>query len=145
MIPNATPSTGYLPPGVHTASWSEVHQRFCWNDHRIYLASGLLAALYNLAGAKCRSIILNGSFVSLKELPNDYDGAWNPSNVNVSLIDPVLLNFANGREAMKSKYRGELFPLTSRTNSGDTFLEFFQTDRNNVKKGVINIDLRSLP
>ena len=145
MIPNATPSTGYLPPCVHAASWSEVHKRFCWNSHRSYLASGLLGALYNLAGAKCRSVILDGSFVSLKDLPNDYDGAWDTRNVNFCLIDPVLLNFANSPEAMKLKYGCELFPLTCRTISGDTFLEFFQTDRNNIKKGIINIDLGSLP
>lgn len=145
MIPNITPSTGYLPPGVHTASWVEVRQRFCWNSHRACLALGLLAALYNLASAKCRSVILDGSFVSLKDLPNDYDGAWDPRNVNLCLLDPVLLNFMNGREAMKSKYGGELFPATCMATPGNTFFEFFQTDRNNIVKGIIDIDLGSLP
>lgn len=90
-------------------------------------------------------MILDGSFVSSKELPEDYDGLWSPDGVNSSHIDPVLLDFSNGRAAMKSKYFGELFPATALAAPGVPFLDFFMTDRNGVPKGVVQIDLRSLP
>jgi len=145
MIPDADSSTGYLPPGLHDAPWGEVAQRFCGNGHRTRLAGGLLAALYNLAGAGCQLMLLDGSFVSQKNLPNDYDGAWDMRGVDPSRLDPILLDFTNGRAAMKSKYLGELFPVTAIAAPGVRYRDFFMTDRNGVAKGVINIDLGSLP
>ena len=107
--------------------------------------TGLLAACRNLASAGCCLVLLNGSFVSAKPLPNDYDGAWETVGVNPDRLDPVLLDFSNGRAAMKSKYLGELFPATSSAEPGVLFRDFFQSDRDGVAKGIVQIDLGSLP
>jgi hypothetical protein len=58
-------------------------------------------------------------------------------------LDPVLLTFDAGRATQKAKYYGELFPAqTVEGGSGNTFLEFFQVDRNSgERKGIIRIDL----
>lgn len=144
MIPEANPATGYLPPGIHNASWSEVASRFSKNGHRTRLLQGLLAALTNLTRAGCRSLLLDGSFVTEKELPEDYDGAWDPAGVDPDRLDPVLLDFSNGRAAMKSKYMGELFPATFMAAPGVLFRDFFLKDRSGLPKGVILIDLGSL-
>jgi hypothetical protein len=145
MLPDVDTSTGYLPPGVHDAPWSEVAPCFSGNGHRIRLLGGLLAALQNLAAAGCRSMLLDGSFVSQKDLPEDYDGAWDTSGVDPYRLDPVLLDFTNGRAAMKSKYLGELFPSSSFAAPGILCRDFFMKDRNGVPKGIVNIDLGSLP
>jgi hypothetical protein len=145
MIPDADSLTGYLPPGVHNALWKEVAPRFSCNGHRTRLLGGLLAALQNLAGAGCRSVLLDGSFVSRKDLPEDYDGAWDTRGVDPHRLDPVLLDFTNSRAAMKSKYLGELFPATSHAAPGVLYRDFFLKDRNGVPKGVVHIDLGSLP
>ena len=145
MLPDANPTTGYLPPGVHDATWGEVMERFTENSWRLRLAEGLLAACKELAGAGCRSVLLNGSFVSLKAFPGDYDGAWDPSGVDPDLLDPVLLDFSDGRAAMKAKYYGELFPETALASAGTTFRDFFRTDRDGREKGVVLIELGSLP
>ncbi len=145
MLPAAESSTGYLPPGVHLAPWSEVAPRFSGNGHRARLVGGLLAALQNLAGAGCLSVFLDGSFISEKELPYDYDGAWDTRGVDPYRLDPVLLDFSNSRAAMKSKYFGELFPATATAAPGVLYRDFFQKDRNGVPKGVVHIDLGSLP
>ena len=145
MLPDADPLTGYLPIGVHDASWSEVAPRFGLNGHRLRLLGGLLAALRNLAGAGCRSVLLDGSFASLKDLPEDYDGAWDTYGVDPYRIDPVLLDFTNERAAMKSKYLGELFPATALAAPGVLYRDFFMKDRNGAPKGVVNINLASLP
>lgn len=105
----------------------------------------MLAALQNLASAGCRSVLLDGSFVSHKELPEDYDGAWDTQGVDPYRLDPVLLDFTNGRAAMKSKYLGELFPASFLAAPGVLYRDFFMKDRNGVPKGVVNIDLGSLP
>jgi uncharacterized protein DUF6932 len=145
MLPDADSATGYLPPGTHGAPWSEVVSRFGVNRHRSRLIGGLLAALQNIAGAGCRLVLLDGSFVSLKELPQDYDGAWDTTGVDPNLVDPILLDFSNGRAAMKSKYLGELFPASAAAAPGVLYRDFFRKDRNGVPKGVVQIDLGSLP
>jgi hypothetical protein len=145
MLPLPDSSTGYLPPGVHKAPWCEVTPRFGGNGHRLRLIGGLLAALQNLAGAGCRSVLLDGSFVSRKDLPEDYDGAWDTIGVDPALLDPVLLDLSKGRAAMKSKYLGELFPVTAAAAAGVLYREFFMKDRNGVPKGIVQIDLGSLP
>lgn len=145
MIPALDASTGYLPPGVHNASWDEVAERFVGNSHRVELLRGLLEALQNLRAAGCQSVLLDGSFVSAKPLPSDYDGAWDVRGVDPHLLNPVLLDFGNKRAAMKARFKGELFPAHINAAPGVTYREFFQRDRNGVPKGVIEIDLRSLP
>ena len=145
MLPRINSYTGYLPPGVHKALWTEVESRFGLNSHRDWLLEGLRNALTSLAGAGCREVLLDGSFVSAKPLPNDYDGAWEPDGVDPELLDPVLLDFSNGRAAMKAKFGGELFPASAKAVRGILYRDFFLTDRNGVCKGVIEIDPRSLP
>lgn len=145
MLPDVDSTNGYLPPGVHDAPWAAIAHGFSANGHRSRLLAGLLAALQNLAGAGCRSVLLDGSFVSQKDLPEDYDGAWDTQGVDPYRLDPVLLDFSNGRAAMKSKYLGELFPATASAAPGVFYRDFFMKDRNGVPKGVVNLDLGSLP
>lgn len=145
MIPAFDASTGYLPPGIHFATWAEVTARFAVNSHRARLTTGLLNALVNLAGAGCRKVMLDGSFVSEKALPNDYDAAYDTVGVNPYQMDPVFLDFSNARAAMKAKYGGELFPANADAGGGVLYRDFFLKDRNGVPKGVIQIDLGSLP
>lgn len=83
--------------------------------------------------------------MSLKDLPQDYDAAWDTADVDPDLLDPVLLDFSNGRSAMKSKYLGELFPATALAAPGVLYRDFFRKDRNGVPKGILHIDLRTLP
>lgn len=145
MIPELDPLTGYLPPGIHDTAWGAIPAHFSANSHRASLVDGLLRALVNLAGAGCRLVLLDGSFVSLKTLPNDYDAAWETAGVDPGLLDPVLLDFSRGRAAMKAKYGGELFPASAKAAAGIVYRDFFQRDRNGVPKGVLQINLGSLP
>lgn len=145
VIPQTDTNTGYLPPGVHTANWCEVVDCFAGNRHRANLTEGLLAACRNLAAAGCRELLLDGSFVTTTTLPGDYDGAWETAGVDPDRVDPVFLDFSQRRAAMKSKYLGDLFPASAYAASGVLYRDFFMTDRNGVEKGVVLIDLRSLP
>lgn len=43
---------------------------------------GLLAACRNLAEAGCGLLLLDGSFVSAKAPPGDYDAAWETEGVD---------------------------------------------------------------
>lgn len=107
------------------------------------LMRGLLNAL---KGASCSVVYVDGSFVSHKDMPRDYDACWELEGVNLNTIDPVLLEFDNTL-IQKAKYRGEMFPTDSRdTEAAWSFLLFFQVDKYTLApKGIIAIDLRGLP
>lgn len=123
--------------------WNEVVQYFGNNYHRMRLIGGLEAACRNLSSAGCKWLILDGSFVTKKLLPGDYDGVWESDRDDYRLLDPVLLDFSEQRAAMKVKYLGDLFPVNLNEASGQHFVDFFRTDRNGVEKGLVRIKLES--
>jgi hypothetical protein len=136
-------SSGFLPPGVHMASWAEIEARLGGNAWRKQLLVGLREAARSLAGAGCTMLWIDGSFVSSKESPSDFDGCWDAVGVRAAFLDPVLLDFSHRRQAQKAKYGGELFPsLHIEAISGLPFLEFFQIDQHtgNVK-GIVSLEL----
>ena len=145
VIPDLDPKTGYLPPGIHDASWCDVAGRFGGNSHRERLLEALLTACRDLAEAGCKELLLDGSFVTAKALPGDYDATWETVGVDFNRLDPVLLDLKHPRAAMKAKYLGDLFPASVHAAPGALFRDFFMTDRNGVQKGVVLIDLGSLP
>jgi hypothetical protein len=131
-----------LPPGVHWALIGEVKERFGWTDRRLELFHGIVRVLTVLQAAGCPRLYLGGSFVTDKEWPNDFDGCWDPSGVQASKLDPVLLDFNNGRRAQKLKYGGEMFPTSFLTETNATFLNFFQIDKHSGQpKGIIGVEL----
>jgi hypothetical protein len=146
MLPPFT-ETGVLPAGVHVASWDEVEERFGGSARREVLLDGLLAAATNLRAAGARVLWLDGSFVTDKEEPDDWDGVWDPSNADITRVDPVLVDpndLATGRYRQKAKYGGELF-VGVETATGMPFQLFFQLDKNGDPKGIVRLDLRTLP
>src|SRR5712671_3400810 len=98
-----------LPPGIHWATLAEVGVRFGQTPHRAWLFEGVVEVAAALRRAHCARMYLDGSFVTEKTHPNDFDGCWDATNVRVALLDPVLLDFDNERAAQKQKYRGEMF------------------------------------
>jgi hypothetical protein len=106
------------------------------------LFAGLKRASKALSAAECRTIYVDGSFVSGKPNPNDYDVCWDPAGVDPAKLDPVFLDFSNKRANQKAKYLGEFFPFSAEAAPGKTFLEFFQTDRfTGARKGILVTDL----
>lgn len=100
----------------------------------------------SLKEAGCLTAYIDGSFVTQKETPGDFDACWDPVGVDPLRLDPVLLMFDSGRIAQKTKYGGELFIASIRNGrTGPAMLDFFQTDKDSGKrKGIVAIDLRRL-
>lgn len=133
-----------LPPGIHSATLSEVSDLYGNNPVRRRQFEGLVRACKALARAGCQCIYLDGSYVTGKPRPGDYDACWDPTGVLVENLDPTFLNFDNKREAQKQKYEGEFFPFSVDAGNGQVFLDFFQTDRHSGdRKGILAIDLTS--
>lgn len=131
-----------LPPGIHQTTMEEVRVAFATNDQRILLFDGFQRAVSSLVAAGCRLVYLDGSFVTEKPNPNDFDGCWDSTGVDPTKLDPVLLKFENGRAAQKAKYFGELFIAYHFAAPGIIFLDYFQVDRySSEPKGLLVIPL----
>jgi hypothetical protein len=90
---------------------------------------------------------VGGSFVTDKEEPDDWDGVWDPADANLAMVDPVLIDLSdleNGRFRQKAKYGGELL-VHVEGGSGLPFQLFFQSDLNGDSKGIVLLDIRTLP
>jgi len=144
VLPPFDATSGRLPEGAHEATWEEVIDRFGWNQRRRRLIDGLGEALLLLAGAGCSRVWLNGSFVTAKEEPADFDAVWDPNGVDLDRLDTVFFDFSDGRRAQKLRFGGELLPNVVESASGLVFAEFFQNERDTSRKGIVVIDPRRM-
>ncbi len=127
-----------LPPGIHDATLEEVAARFATTPHRTWLFGGFARVVEALRRAGCSTIFLDGSFITAKPHPGDFDGLWDLNGVDPNQLDPVLLDFDNMRAAQKAKYFGEMFLMQLPHQPG--LLPFFQKDKfSDAPKGVVRI------
>jgi hypothetical protein len=151
MIPNlqtvASSPWPLLPPGVHVATLDEVEVAFATNARRRELFEGIVVALDKLRIAGCPTAYIDGSYASGKPMPGDFDACWDPAGVDVNRLDPVFLDFDNGRSNQKAAFKGEFFPSSMTcADVGSSFVEFFQRDRfTGNRKGIISISLQTDP
>lgn len=97
MLHTFDPDSGRLPPGEPIASWGDAVERFGWTERR--LLDGLAEAIELLATAGCRKVWLNGSFVTAKDEPGDFDACWDTDGVDLDVLDQVLLDLSNHRRS----------------------------------------------
>jgi len=86
--------------------------------------------MISLKNAGCSVIYVDGSFVTSKPIPGDFDACWDTNSVDINKlrsIAPNSLNFKNKRAAQKSQYKGEfLLADRSANQAGIIFLDFFR-------------------
>ena len=146
MIPQHD-QNGLLPPGLHWASGpDELVHRFALGTRRKRLFEGFLDGVRLLRVAGCRFVYLDGSFVTTKPSPSDFDACWDPLGVDLSKLDPVFFDFSNSRAGQKTRFGGEFFPSGSRAEEPfRTFFDFFQNDKETGKaKGLVAFKLSTL-
>lgn len=130
-----------LPSGIHDAAIDEIYTRYAINLKRQELFEGLTRAVENLFQSGCPQVFLDGSYVTAKPDPSDYDALWDPRFVNPALLDPIFLDFTRGTYYQKLKYLGEFFPAVAIEGSTRRpFMDFFQTDnQTGARKGIIRL------
>jgi hypothetical protein len=145
VIPEFDP-VGKLPAGIHEATWKELAIRYGTTAHRRRLLDGLMLALESLRDAGCTRVYINGSFVTAKNEPGDFDACWEAGGVDSRLLDPVLLDFSDRRRAQKARFSGELFPAEVPAEpTGTRFLDYFQQDKTTgARKGIVALELKDL-
>ncbi|MBZ0187442.1 MAG: hypothetical protein K8F91_14440 [Candidatus Obscuribacterales bacterium] len=101
-------------------------------------------ALVNLKEAGCRRVYVDGSFVSHRVKPGDWDACWELESVDLALVDPIIIDADFFPDRMKEKYGGDLY-LQAPKLPGGNMLAFFQKDRDGTKKKIVLIRLETLP
>jgi hypothetical protein len=93
MIPKLL-RNGNLPQGIHETTWKQFCKRFGQTEHRRSLIKGLASALKDLSAAGCKMVYINGSFITAKDLLEDYDLCWSIDGVVPEKLNPALLDFS---------------------------------------------------
>ncbi len=130
MIP-AFNDNGYLPPGIHPAALEEIAERFGSGSEIRRVQMESIRWLVEIAArAGVTKIVLNGSFTTDQEEPNDVDCVLLVAPD--SLLDEVaLLELHGGVPFLELQIVEETeFP---------TVTQYFGTDRDRVAKGMLEI------
>jgi hypothetical protein len=129
-------SNGYLPPGIYEATLAQIEKNYTYNLRRKWLFEGLTKLVKTLKTAGCKTLYLNGSYITNKLEPNDYDAVWEYEGVD-NTIDPLIRDGLDNI-TIKRKYGGDIFCHMPKYFN---YIEYFQTDWRGIPKGIIRIDL----
>ena len=132
---------GLLDPGIHPMTWKEFYDLFSANSkRRKELMEGLGKVVTILREIGAMRIYIDGSFVTQKLEPNDWDACFDGS---IPVVNNLLCKHPfNSRKTQKELYKGELFYAYDEADEfGHTYLEFFQQKKENsaIKKGIIEL------
>ncbi len=135
---------GQLEPGIYELELNYVEREFCYNEHRKWLFEGIKLAIADLQKIGCIYIYLDGSYVTKKILPKDFDLCWDESNIDLvasSRVCPELFDPGWKFEKFKSRYRGDVAPANSIADQdrGINYLGYFMEDRQGRDKGIVKI------
>lgn len=144
---------GNLVAGIHDLSWSEFLNEFGYTQHRKELLDGLLVALKALKKNNCQTVLIDGSFVTKTEKPNDFDACFIEAGMkeedfkNLIVEFPEFIDPTPKRRLQKARFKGEIFPATAiaKYSPIEIYVAFFQHDRNDIPKGIIKISLNTIP
>lgn len=137
---------GFLPAGIHGATWTEFTDRFAYNNRRRLILQRVAPILQHLAAFGCPSILVGGSFVTAKDEPKDIDFVWMALNgMDFSAMHPALFSTA-GINWLRFKVGADIFPSNwIEADSGERFAIFFQHTKDGRPKGVVAVDLSTMP
>ena len=108
----------------------------------------LLTVARMLRDAGCMAFYVDGSLTTDKKLPGDWDGCFCTGGLDWTKVDSVLRTAGedSSRAVIKRRYEADLFAADClEGRSGLTFREFFQQDDQGRPKGIVLLDLGSLP
>lgn len=135
-----------LKIGFHQTSVDEIESMFAYNEKRMEIFTGFVQACLELRKSGCKTVYLNGSFVTTKLNPDDFDACWEMNFPNNLKLNSIIRNCDyRTRQLQKQIYKGEFFPidLANRNRGGTKWLKFFLRTRLGNKKGILRLSLQS--
>lgn len=133
---------GWLPVGHHRAGWDEIFARFGGRpgSRRAQLTSKLTGLHQALQAAGVQgTILLNGSYISEKSEPRDFDILFiGPANIQVRKdVEPNLAALLDASGAEERGY--SLFFIPEDSAARGTLSTLWDFSKEGVAKGVVEI------
>ena len=142
VIPKLTDD--YLPPGIYDCDIEEVNATFGTNDRRRHLLSNLIDYINDAKNQGISGeVIINGSFVTSKEDPEDIDIILVLDNYNIT----GPLNMEECRllscEYTSIEYTLDVLVAFKNDNTEIYDIEFFSRVREdpNINKGLLRVKI----
>lgn len=101
---------GELPKGIHDATLKQIRKRYAITAHRTTLYECFEDWVDHMRAAGCQTFHLDGSFITSKHHPGDYDALWDARGVDLAKIDPCLLDYPKDLEVINERFAGDIFP-----------------------------------
>lgn len=131
---------GSLIPGIHQLDFKTFKDEFGFNKHRLAMIAGLEKAIRAFKSCGATFIYIDGSFVTKKEYPNDYDACWDQLTFNWMKLFTEFPVFLGDRVGQKAIYSGEFFSALAIANPPrQAYLDFLQRDRYDNLKGIVKL------
>lgn len=136
---------GWLPVGHHPATWEEVVERFGGDaqSKRAALTRKLLDFRDNLRSCGCVGrVALNGSFISAKPVPGDFDVllVLQPDIQKMKDADLRLSRLLDA-EMSENQDGYSVFYLAENSPVIDMLLPIWDRSKDGTAKGVVEVEL----
>ena len=140
MIPDFEKS-GNLPPGIYTVTIEEFEEHYVNNIKRRELYNGLRRVINDLKDIGCKTIYVDGSYVTNSRFPKDIDVCWEHRGISTGIAKSKKPNIFNGMS--KEIYNCDLYPAYHIESGSEIFfIDFFKRDKSSgLEKGIIRIDI----
>lgn len=116
---------GLLPPGIHSCTLQEAEDAFCWNGHRRTLWEKFKQALgeFRALGFSRHALIVDGSFVTDKDMPGDVEVLIDLQNADAAEQDRITVYFFRNHTRLHTECAVDFYPNLP---GGNNFALFFQ-------------------
>lgn len=136
---------GFLPAGVHLASFEEFERRFVYFDRsdRRFRIFDSLRELYRQASRSgiVKRFLVGGSFVTSKAEPNDFDCILVvDSSIRGRDLQPVEYNLASRQKARRI-FGGDVITVIEDSIEYQRYFLFFQSNQDKERVGVVEIEI----
>jgi len=142
---NGMDDAGNLYEGMHPVTAGELHLRYAWNDQRAIMLDRMYSSLSHIRREHpdFRYVGGGGSFFG--------SGKPDPGDIDLALLDiassaphsftRVAMARHNNVDNVTHVYPGRDYPTGI---PGRNFVDFFSTDRNHARRGMVLLDLDEL-
>jgi hypothetical protein len=133
---------GVLPEGTYECTIEELKERFVTNFKRKLIFEGFLKLIDKLKGIHCKTIYVDGSYVTDKALPSDMDISFDYEEWDFAIL-MLGADFTSNQEYFKTTYKCNLYPSNLIISPDQQcFKEFLRNIKySDNKKGILRINL----
>jgi uncharacterized protein DUF6932 len=124
---------------------SEFKQLFGYNEEREKKIDNLFIVADKFKKIGCETMFVFGSFVTSVDPPNDIDVCFDISNLDIKVLEKSFSLFDHYEHKRFHKYLLVHIPFFKIKIEDKELMQFMKTDKNGNKRGIIELNLKSLP